>query len=323
MPKRGSQPDFKIVVSDKSSESGSSLAPSDGIALYLYAERKENGPVSLRPLNENYIPAGKIETVEIEAFLARYHPEPLIYFNRVLPALEAVTAKIDKAENHLANERYDKAEEAFKDVLAVDAENVKAVFGLGTTYLSSGNAEGATEIFQKIMAIDLAFTPQNARMFNDFGIRMRKAGMFGSALSYYNKALEHQDRDENLRFNLARVCFEMGDLAAADGHLEKALALNPGFTVAARMKKYLASQPKPDPAATAQPARPAAPETAAPAPAADASAAPPVPAPASDPAETPGSDPEAVPAATPAPDPASPPAPAPESAPASEPKPQA
>ncbi len=233
---------FQMVVSDtKATKCGESVTSQEAAPqCYYFAERKDEGPIFLQALNEQHVPTGNKDPVAMEEFVARYHPETLRYFNQVLPAMEKLQQKLVKAEKHLQNNKLDKAEAAFKDVLAVDSENIKAVFGLGTTYLTGGNKESAAEIFSKIMSLELAFKPEQAGMFNEFGIKMRKSGMLENALTYYKKALAQQDKDENLYFNLARVSFEMENIEASMEYVNKALELNPDFKEAQQMKNFIA-----------------------------------------------------------------------------------
>ena len=148
-----------------------------------------------------------------------------------------MTAHLDRGEKHLEAGRLDRAERDFKKALVYDADNLRAVFGLGNTYLTGGKIEEAREIFEKIMSIELAFGPENKFLFNEFGIRMRKAGLLDMARSYYEKALSVAEADENLLFNLGRVYLELGEFSAAIGAAEQALAVDPGFAVADRLKK--------------------------------------------------------------------------------------
>jgi tetratricopeptide (TPR) repeat protein len=95
-----------------------------------------------------------------------------------------------------------------------------------------------SETFEaKIMSLDLAFGPENEFFFNEFGIRMRKTGQLDMARAYYEKALAVSEADANLLFNLGRVYFELGEFALAVEAAGKALAINPGFAIAGKLKR--------------------------------------------------------------------------------------
>lgn len=232
---------FSIVVSDSKQVKlgiGGTAKASDSLVFY-YAVKSESETVSIQALNQNFIPAGDKHTIEMEEFLKRYKPEPMIYFNKVVPALDALEKKVNKAETQLKNERLDRAEATFKEVLAVDPGHIRAVFGLGVTYLAGGNIESASEIFERIMTLELDLTADCMYMFNEFGIKMRKTGMLENALAYYQKALGKNTMDENLYFNLARVYYEMKDVERAVEALDKALSIAPDFTEAQMMRKFI------------------------------------------------------------------------------------
>jgi len=205
--------------------------------LYFYAEKDPEQGILVQALNANSVPSGEKITVADAEFLEKYKPEPLIYYNQVKPRLEEMQAQLDKAEKHLEAGRQDKAEKCFRKALDFDAENMRAIFGLGNTYLSAGKLDEAKEIFAKIMSVDLAFGPENKFLFNEFGIRMRKAGLLGMAKAYYEKALAVAEADENLLFNLGRVYFELGDFPAAIAAAGRSLAINPAFAIAAKLRK--------------------------------------------------------------------------------------
>jgi tetratricopeptide (TPR) repeat protein len=205
--------------------------------LYYYAEKSPETGILVQALNANSVPSGEKTPVEEQEFLEKYKPEPLIYYNTVKPRLEEMLGHLEKGEKHLEAGQPEKAEKNFQQALEYDSENLRAIFGLGNAYLAAGKMEEARDIFEKIMSIELAFGEENKFLFNEFGIRMRKCGLLDMARSYYEKALEVAEADENLLFNLGRVYYELGDFPAALAAAENALAVNPGFLIAGKLKK--------------------------------------------------------------------------------------
>lgn len=225
-------------------------------ALYYYAEKTPETGILVQALNANSVPSGEKTPVSEPEFLEKFKPEPLIYYNQVKPRMEAMLAELEKGDKQLEAGRTDKAEKSFQKALEYDAENLRAIFGLGNAYLAAGKMVEAGEIFEKIMSIELAFGPENKFLFNEFGIRMRKHGLLDMAKAYYAKALTVSEADENLHFNLGRVLFELGDFAAAATEAAKCLAINPGFLIAKKLKaaaekKAAAAQPSAPPATDA------------------------------------------------------------------------
>lgn len=205
--------------------------------LYYYAEKSPEKGIQVQALNANSVPSGEKTVVPEAEFLEKYKPEPLIYYNQVKPRMEALVSELEKGEAHLEAGRTDKAEKAFTKALEYDAENLRAIFGLGNAYLTAGKMEEARDIFAKIMSIDLAFGPENKFLFNEFGIRMRKCGLLDMARSYYEKALGVAEADEHLLFNLGRVYYELGLFPEAVGAAERALAINGAFLIAGKLKR--------------------------------------------------------------------------------------
>jgi len=242
MLEKTAMPKMQIVVSDREEAWIGDAATKQKAerCIYYYAEKGEECGLFIQPLNANFIPAGEKKAVEEGDFLKKYRPEPLIYYNRVKPSVEQLEQKLCKADKLLKEEKLGKAAAAYKDALAIDSENIKAIFGLGITYLSANNIEEATAIFEKIIGIELAFTPQYKHLFNEFGIKMRKCKLFEPALEYYTKAIECSGQeDENLFFNLARIYYEMNNYPEAVLCLQRALGIKPSFTVAERMLHHV------------------------------------------------------------------------------------
>ena len=255
---------FQVAVSLRESyKMGFGGTTQDGErVLYYYAEKTPEEGIRLQALNANSVPSGERTKIEEAEFIEKYKPEPLIYYNTVKPRLEEMLSNLDKGEKHLEAGRHDKAEKHFQKALEFDGDNLRAIFGLGNTYLSAGKLEDAKEIFAKIMSIDLSFGPENKFLFNEFGIRMRKCGLLDMARSYYEKALALSETDENLLFNLGRVYYEQGDFPAAMAAAERSLAINPGFLIAGKLRKAAEKEaaktpPPPSPAAAGDVSGPA------------------------------------------------------------------
>jgi tetratricopeptide (TPR) repeat protein len=245
MTKQESVVAFQVAVSDK--EQGKlgigGTSKTTERQIYYYAERTGDGTLYVQPLNGNFVPSGEKTTLAPEKFLERFKPEPLVFYNKVKPAMESLQQSMERAEKHLAEKKLDKAEKDFKKALAVDGENIKAIFGLGITFLTGGKLEEAGEVFQNIMALDLAFHAEHTHLFNEFGIKMRKAGMLDKALDYYQKALRLNLRDEHLHFNVARIHYDAKDYAKARESLKEALSIDPGFAEADKMLKVVERLP--------------------------------------------------------------------------------
>jgi len=233
--------EFKIVVSDKKQNKLGlgGTAQKTARSVYFFVQRVKDGEIFIQALGGNFCPAGDKRMIPLEELIENYRPEPLFYYNRVKPVMDGVDSDLEKGEKNLDAGRPDLAEKCFKRVLEVDAENVRGIFGLGTAYLEAGKTEDAEEILGRIMNLEMAFAPEHAHLFNQFGIRMRKAGMLKQALEYYAKASALNERDEHLHFNICRIHYEMDDLDASYDCLNKALGLNGDFREGVLMRDHL------------------------------------------------------------------------------------
>lgn len=232
---------FRLAVSDKTDNKLGTGCTSQRTArqVYFFAERDEQGGLYVQPLNDKFYPAGDRRSLTLEEFLESFRPEPLFYYNRVLPAMEGVESCLEKGDRHLEANRADLACKSYKRALETDENNVRGIFGLGLSYLAQGMTEDAEAILGRLMSLELAFDPVHSHLFNQFGIQLRKTGMLAQALEYYDKALALCGHDEHLHFNVCRIHYAMDNHQEALNCLDKALELNSGFGEGLRMRDHL------------------------------------------------------------------------------------
>ena len=84
--------------------------------------------------------------------------------------------------------------------------------------------------------------PDSAHVFNKLGMALRKSGRFEEAEKFYIQALERQSHDEVIYFNLGRVYLDMKRWKNAIAAADRALAINPEFAEARKMKMYATKQ---------------------------------------------------------------------------------
>ncbi len=206
---------------------------------YWYAKELEGGSVEVQPLNGKYVPAGIKEHMDKDAFLQRFSPEPEFYQKTVFPKMKELNTTVMRAEELRAKGAMYSAEFEYQNALAVDAENVKANFGLGLTYLARGESNKANDLFERLVHLDAAFEEEHKHLFNEFGISLRKSGMLDQAVVYYGRALEMTTEDENLYYNMARAYFEKGDIGGCVENLKSALRINPSHPQVVEFLAYL------------------------------------------------------------------------------------
>ncbi|MDR3361916.1 MAG: tetratricopeptide repeat protein [Desulfovibrio sp.] len=195
--------------------------------------------IDCQPLNTNYIPTGPKRKITMDELIAKFSPEPEFYMNSVYPKMQALQQNVDNADKHRENGENFAAEFEYSRALKLDADNVRANFGIGLTYLERGDAEKAQNIFERLVKLEGAFEPEHKFLFNEFGINLRKNKMFDHALVYYGRALEVAQEDENLHMNMARVMLETKNFAGCVEHLLKALDISPRHEVSLKFLVWL------------------------------------------------------------------------------------
>ena len=191
--------------------------------VYVYVEESPAGEIVCQPLSQQYVPLGRKRVIDREKLFKSFIPAPDIYLEHMLPALASLEKTVDQAEDLRQDGALFSAEFEFKNALRLDEHHVRASFGLGLTYLDRGEKEGALLVFRRISRLSGATAPEHKHLFNEFGIKLRKAGMHKQAVIHYCKALRLSRDDENLYFNLARTFYEKGRLRAARRMLDLAL----------------------------------------------------------------------------------------------------
>jgi len=194
---------------------------------YWYAVEQPEGDIELQPLNVNYVPSGPKKRISMEDFLQAFSPEPEFYLSNVLPKVKEINKTIARADRHRKNKEYFSAEMEYGNALRVDEDNIRANFGLGITYLERGENSKAEDILGRLVKLDGAFEAEHKHLFNDFGINLRKNGMYDQSIAYYSRALELSTHDENLYYNMARAYLGKKDADSALDCQLKGLEINP------------------------------------------------------------------------------------------------
>ncbi|MEG2172167.1 MAG: hypothetical protein RRY29_02765 [Desulfovibrionaceae bacterium] len=206
---------------------------------FWFVEQNAEGTIESQPLNANYVPSGPKRIITLEELIDKFAPEPEYYLSSVYPKMQELQRTIDKADEHRDKGETFAAEFEYETALKVDEDNVRANFGIGLTYLQRGETGKADDIFQRLVNLDAAFETEHKHLFNDFGINLRKNKLFTQAVTYYGRALELTQNDENLHMNMARALLETKDLEGCTQHLLNALDLVPTHENALKFLQWL------------------------------------------------------------------------------------
>ena len=200
--------------------------------IMYFAEELSEGNVTLRVLNENFVPSGEGREIPREELLTKFLPEPEVYIARTVPAMQELEKRVKKGDRHRQQKELFTAEFEFKQALRIDEDHVRATFGLGLTFLDRGEASKAGVVFKKLVKMDAAFEEKHKHLLNEFGIKLRKNLLYEEALEYYSKAYTVCRTDEHLLYNMARAFYEKRETGKAKHYLSKALELKRDFAEA-------------------------------------------------------------------------------------------
>jgi len=208
--------------------------------IFCEAEEIDDHQVEVRYLGFNGKPSGIVEVLEKEEFFkdfTRYsaqHREQDDLRNRTLEK------HIAMADDHLRKREYFAAEYEYNNALRIDEENVRGNFGKGLSLMERGEEEKAREVFNRLSRIEALFLEKNKHLFNEFGIRLRKLGMYDEAIRHYQKAIDICPHDEHLYFNMGRAYFGKKEIDQARRWIQMALKRNPNFEEASDFLNRLA-----------------------------------------------------------------------------------
>lgn len=206
---------------------------------FWFVEQNGEGKIECQPLNANYVPSGPKKTITLEDLIDKFAPEPEYYLNSVYPKMQELQRTIEHGDEHREKGETFAAEFEYETALKVDEDNVRANFGIGLTYLQRGETGKAEDIFQRLVSLDAAFEAEHKHLFNDFGINLRKNKLSAQAVTYYGRALELTQNDENLHINMARAMLEIKNFEGCTQHVLKALALVPNHESGMKFLQWL------------------------------------------------------------------------------------
>jgi len=180
---------------------------------FWYVEQVDREEFTGRMINDSHVPTGDPEPISMQDLVSNYTPELTYFEELVRPAMA------------------DAANTSPDQVSPIDANGLMSLFGLSLIYLSRHEPDRARELLDQLVKIKADFEGKDQFLFNDFGIALRKSGMYPEAMAYFRRALEFVGDDENLYYNLARVHYENNDWEGCLEHLIISHRLNPELGV--------------------------------------------------------------------------------------------
>lgn len=191
----------------------------------------------IQPLNQNMVPIGQRQRIAKVDFDRQFSPEPDFFITR-----SAGKSPLEDAQGGPSGQPLD-AESLLAEPASAEAEAVsremETLHAEGRAQLMRGDKARALETFRRILALQGPFVPEHKFVFNGCGIDMRKARYLEEAVSFYKKAIEVDQADENLCHNIARALYDQGNLDAALEYLRLALSMNPEFKEARQFANFI------------------------------------------------------------------------------------
>lgn len=196
---------------------------------YWFVRKRSDDLYEVRPLDGKHLPSGVVKLIRREEFLKSYTPELSYYQDNPLPCLESLQKKVRMGRRLFNMNRIDPAEREFLDAVLIEDRGTvgEEEAGLADVYAEQRQFTRLRVMLDKLLNADEAFREAERHRFNDFGIDLRKQELFDDSIRYYTKALEVNEVDENLHFNIARAYHGKKHFDACRAHLEKALEINP------------------------------------------------------------------------------------------------
>lgn len=199
---------------------------------FWFVRKRSEDLFEVRPLNANHVPSGVAKLVSKEDFLQYYTPELSYYQDNTLPCLETLQKKVRMGRRYFNLGQLERAEQEFCDAVLIQDDNVDSNMGLSEVYAEQQEFTKLRCVLDKLLNIDEVFREEQRHKFNEFGINLRKQELFDDAIRFYSKALEVNEKDENLHFNIARAFHSKDLVDECRNHLMRALELNPDMNEA-------------------------------------------------------------------------------------------
>lgn len=206
---------------------------------FWFVCEQDDDTFEVRPLDADHIPGRVRKHISRAEFLKDYTPELQYYQDKKLPFLESLQEKVRMGRRFFSFERLDSHEQAFCDAVLDPPEEGDEDGGLEQVYADQQRYTQLRLVLDKLLNVDPDFREEQRHKFNEYGINLRKGEQFNDAIRYYSKALEVNEDDENLHFNIARAYHGVGKIEQCRKHLNRALQLHPEMREAKSFLKAL------------------------------------------------------------------------------------
>ncbi len=167
--------------------------------------------------------------------MLRYYFIVLLLFPLMLSAQVLTDKKLEQAQTLLGNEEYEKASALFEEAMNIKENEVHCLEGLVRTYsfwswaLRSNGQNGDNELSkarQYAKTLNRKY-PETAVSHRSSGIVSQYGGEYGQARTYYQKAIQIDDKDAYSMYLLWSLSEKNDELKLEDPLINRVLELNP------------------------------------------------------------------------------------------------
>lgn len=200
-----------------------------------FVRQVAEGRYGVRSVNGDSLPGGDEVLISRQELVENYTPELARFEERVVPAaLKAGYHKTQRGER----------EPLLNPEIMVSEGNVRALFDLGLDYFAVGQFNCGRRLVNHLLQIRVPFFGKDQFLYNDFGILLRKIGMFDGAVQCYRRALDYTSCDDHLYYNLARAHYERGHWWDCIEALGKCFEYNPELGVSRGLVELIVAMGK-------------------------------------------------------------------------------
>ena len=128
-----------------------------------------------------------------------------------------------KGNIYIKLNRYDNAENVFKQMLQLDEKSAEALTGLGDIYFLRNNYQAAIDRYKKALEIN----PNNYYPNLKLAEAYMSSGQEDRAYYYYTEVLKNSPMNQEANYNIGIMCLKRGDTEQAELLMKKALSVNP------------------------------------------------------------------------------------------------
>lgn len=212
--------------SDHPRSRGTTLRGEVGVHYWLVRQVGENA-YGVRGLDGEFLPFGTESRISLKELLEHYTPEAHIFESRLLVSARQHNFRlVNQPGRGLTSSR---------SILCVDEANVRGLFELALAYIKSGRKTRGRALVREIIRFETEYPGKGQFLFNEFGIRLRKAGFMDGAVICYRRALKFTDQDDHLYYNLARAYYHQGQWWDCMGALADCFGINPELPLARQL----------------------------------------------------------------------------------------